>query len=105
MCYYRTVEASQVSIGFFNLEMAFDKVSVPLLLMSLIKLGIGSALFYAIKAMYSVTKCIIKSGKKLCDVFLTHSGIKQGAPSSVILFIILWMNSLILCMKNALEKR
>ena len=63
-------------IGFFDLEKAFDKVYRPLLLMSLIKLGIGSALFYAIKAMYSVTKCIIKSGKKLSDVFLTHSGIK-----------------------------
>ena len=75
-------------IGFFDLEKAFDKVSRPLLLMSLINLGIGSALFYAIKAMYSTTKCIIKSGKKLSDVFLTHSGIKQGAPSSVILFII-----------------
>ena len=57
-------------IGFFDLENGFDKVSRPLLL-SLIKLGIGSALFYAIKAMYSVTKCIIKSGKKLSDVFLT----------------------------------
>ena len=51
-------------IGFFDLEKAFDKVSRPLLLMSLTKLGIGSALFYAIKAMYSVTKCIVKSGKK-----------------------------------------
>ena len=75
-------------IGFFDLAKAFDKVSRPLLLKSLIKLGIGSALFYAIKTMYSATKCVIKSGKKLSDVFLTHSGIKQGAPSSVILFII-----------------
>ena len=75
-------------IGFFDLEKAFDKVSRSLLLKSLIKLGIGSTLFYAIKAMYSVTQCVIKSGKKLSDVFLTHSGIKQGAPSSIILFII-----------------
>ena len=75
-------------IGFFDLEKAFDKVSRPLLLKSLTKLGIGSAIFYAIKAMYSTTKCIIKAGHKLSDIFLTHSGIKQGAPSSVILFII-----------------
>ena len=75
-------------IGFFDLAKAFDKVSRPLLLKSLIKLGIGSFLFYAIKAMYSMTRCIIKSGKKLSEVFITHSGIKQGAPSSVILFII-----------------
>ena len=75
-------------IGFFDLEKAFDKVSRPLLLKSLIKLGIGSSIFYAIKAMYSATKCIVKAGQKLSDIFLTHSGIKQGAPSSVILFII-----------------
>ena len=81
-------------IGFFDLAKAFDKVSRPLLLKSLIKLGIGSVLLNAIKAMYSVTKCIIKSGKKLSDIFITHSGIKQGAPSSVILFII-FMNEFI----------
>ena len=81
-------------IGFFDSAKTFDKVSIPLLLKSLIKLGIGSVLFNAIKAMYSATKCVIKSGKKLSDVFLTHSGIKQGAPSSVILFII-FMNKFI----------
>ena len=75
-------------IGFFDLEKAFDKVSRPLLLKSLLKLGIGCTLFYAIKAMYTTTRCITKSGKKLSDIFLTHSGIKQGAPSSVILFVI-----------------
>ena len=79
-------------IGFFDLEKAFDKVSRPLLLMSLIKLGIGSTIFYAIKSMYSTTKCVIKSGRKLSEIFLTHSGIKQGAPSSVILFIIFMDN-------------
>ena len=75
-------------IGFFDLAKAFDRVSRPLLLKSLIKLGIGSVLFNAIKAMYSCTKCIIKVGNKLSDVFQTYSGIKQGAPSSVILFVI-----------------
>ena len=75
-------------IGFFDLEKAFDKVSRSLLLKSLIRLGIGSCMLNAIKAMYSVTKCLLKVGNKLSDVFLSHSGIKQGAPSSVILFII-----------------
>ena len=75
-------------LGFFDLEKAFDKVSRPLLLASLIKLGIGSTMFYAIKAMYSTTRCIVKAGHKLSDIFITHSGIKQGAPSSVILFVI-----------------
>ena len=37
--------------------------------------------------MYSTTRCIVKAGQKLSDIFMTHSGIKQGAPS-VILFVI-----------------
>ncbi len=86
-------------IGFFDLAKAFDKVSRPLLLKSLIKLGIGSAIFYAIKAMYTTTRCIVKSGRKLSDIFSTHTGIKQGAPSSVILFII-FMDEFIDIMRN-----
>ena len=35
-----------------------------------------------------MTKCVLKSGQKLSNIFTTHSEIKQGAPSSVILFII-----------------
>ena len=75
-------------IGYFDLAKAFDKVSRPLLLKTLISLGVGSALFYAIKATYVITRCILVSGKELLDIFLTFSGIKQGAPSSVILFIL-----------------
>ena len=75
-------------ISFFDLAKAFDKVSRPLLLKSLIKKGIGAAMFYAIKAMYSFTRCILRSGLKLSELFPTFTGIKQGAPSSVILFII-----------------
>ena len=75
-------------IGFFDLAKAFDKVSRTLLLKSLIRMGIGASMFYAIKSMYTVTKCTLKSGKKLSDVFYTHTGIKQGAPSSVTLFLL-----------------
>ena len=38
--------------------------------------------------MYISTKYILKSGKKLWDIVQSYIGIKQGAPSSVILFII-----------------
>ena len=43
-------------IGFFDLEKAFDQVTRSLLLASLIKLGIGSTMFY--KSIYSTTRCI-----------------------------------------------
>ncbi len=75
-------------IGFFDLSKAFDRVSRYLLLKQLLKLGVGSVLFYALKSIYSVTRCVLKSFGKLSDVFETHTGIKQGASSSVILFII-----------------
>ena len=75
-------------VGFFDLSKAFDRVSRYLLLQQLLKLGVGSVLFYAIKSIYSVTRCVLKSFGKLSEVFETHTGIKQGASSSVILFII-----------------
>ena len=75
-------------IGFFDLSKAFDRVSRYLLLKQLLKLGVGGVLFYAIKSIYSVTRCILKGFGKLSEVFQTHTGIKQGASSSVILFII-----------------
>ena len=81
-------------VGFFDLEKAFNMVSKPLLLLSLIKMGLGSTMLHAIKAMYASTKCVIKSGNKLSNIFSTYSDIKQGAPSSVILFII-FMDELI----------
>ena len=50
-------------------------------------MGIGSAMLEALKCMYSTTKCILKSFTNLSEIFETHNGIKQGASSSVILFI------------------
>ena len=62
-------------------------------------MGIGSCLLEAIKATYKATRCVLKCFGKLSDVFQTYSGIKQGAPSSVILFII-FMDDVIDVMKE-----
>ena len=75
-------------IGFYDLSKAFDRVSRYLLLKQLIKLGIGSVIFNSLKSIYSVTKCVLRGFGKLSEVFETHTGIKQGASSSVILFIL-----------------
>ena len=74
-------------IGFFDLSKAFDKVSRVQLLKCLTKLGVGACLLEALKLMYLCTRCVLKSAGKLSDIFHAYSGIKQGAPSSVILFI------------------
>ena len=75
-------------IGFFDLSKAFDRVSRYLLLKQLLKLGIGSVIFNSPKYIYSVTRCVLKGFGKLSEVFETFTGIKQGASSSVILFIV-----------------
>ena len=75
-------------IGFFDLSKAFDRVSRYLLLKQLLKLGIGSVIFNSLKSIYSVTRCVLIGFGKLSEVFETFTGIKQGASSSVILFIV-----------------
>ena len=74
-------------IGFFDLEKAFDKVSRHLLLKKLIDRGIGNCMLQALKRIYCFTSCIIGSAANASDAFRTYSGIRQGAPSSVLLFI------------------
>ena len=66
---------------------------------SLVKMGVGSCLLQAIKAMHTVTRCVLKSCGKQSDVFRTYSGIKQGTPSSVTLFII-FMNDIVGILKE-----
>ena len=74
-------------IGFFDLEKAFDKVSRLLLLKRLRERGIGNSMLQALKRIYLHTTCIIGKAENASDEFRTHSGIRQGAPSSVLLFI------------------
>ena len=62
-------------------------------------MGIGSCLLEAIKATYRATRCVLKGFGKLSDMFLTFSGIKQGAPSSVVLFII-FMDDVVKTLKS-----
>ena len=64
-----------------------DKVSCFLLLKTLVKMGIGTFMLESLKSLYSTTCCILKCFGKVSHVFQTYTGIKQGASSSVILFI------------------
>ena len=74
-------------IAFFDLEKAFDKVSRYLLLKKLIDRGIGNNMLQALKHVYNFTTCIIGAAANASEEFRTYSGIRQGAPSSVLLFI------------------
>ena len=76
-----------IYIGFFDLSKAFDKVARFLLLKTLVKMGIGTVMLQFLKSLYSTTRCILKCFGKVSEVFQTYTGIKQGASSSVIVFI------------------
>ena len=86
-------------IGLFDLEKAFDKISRCLLLKKLIKLGIGRCMLNALKLLYLPTYCILSFYGQFSELFETCTGIRQGAASSVLLFIV-FINDLIIYLKS-----
>ena len=81
-------------IGCFDIEKSFDKVSRFLLLKKLIKYGIGYAMLNALKSIYRTTSCILSLNGKNSAQFDTCCGIRPGASSSSLLFI-MFINYLI----------
>ena len=74
-------------IASVDIEKAFDHVPRSLLLKKLVKLGIGKLMLFALKQVYSYSVCVIKFQNELSDSFRMHRGVRQGAASSVLLFI------------------
>ena len=74
-------------IGMFDLAKAFDKVSRYKLIKKLIAMGISKCMLQVIKRLYMCTICVLNYGKDFSKEFQTYSGIRQGAASSVLLFI------------------
>ena len=85
---------SQLYIGCFDIAKAFDKVPRLILLQKLIKLGIGHCMLGALKTIYTTTTCVLNMNGKNSTSFQTTCGIRQGAPSSALLFIV-FINDLI----------
>jgi len=96
LAYYHNIT---LYIGLFDLEKAFDKVSRYLLLKKLVKLGIGSCMLNALKLLYLPTYCILSFYGQFSELFETCTGIRQGAASSVLLFIV-FINDLIIYLKS-----
>ena len=81
-------------IGCFDIEKAFDKVSRFILFQKLIKLGIGYSMLCALQTIYTSTSCVLSMNKGYSTKFDTKCGIRQGAPSSSLLFVV-FINDLI----------
>ena len=50
-------------------------------------MGIGKVMLFALKQVYLYSVCIIKFQDELSDSFRMYRGVRQGAASSVLLFI------------------
>ena len=75
-------------IAFFDVEKAFDKVSRLLLLRKIVTLGIGHQMLNALKRIYTTSYCTLQFMNRISETFQTYCGIKRGAHSSVLLFIV-----------------
>ena len=74
-------------VGSVDVEKAFDHVPRSLLLKKLVKLGVGKCMLFALKQLYSYSICIINFQGDLSNCFRMERGVRQGAASSVLLFI------------------
>ena len=83
---------------FIDYSKAYDRVSRRKLIEVLRSRGCGKVMLKAIQAMYSCTKNILKSA-----IIHASIGVRQGAPSSCLLFVI-YIDEMIKMIKNAVEE-
>lgn len=77
-----------IYIGLFDISKAFDRVSRYLLFKKLIRLGISYTMLAALKLIYSNTACILSFFGETSELLNMFTGIRQGVPSSVLLFLV-----------------
>ena len=73
---------------FIDYEKCYDKINRQFLWQKLIAENISSKITKAIKAMYTSVKSAIKYNKEITNNIISHLGVKQGDPSSSLLFTI-----------------
>lgn len=81
-------------VTFVDFSSAYDRVSRPLMLRLLMKLGCGAVMLSAVAVMYQVTQSVVGTA-----VFSVGMGVRQGSPTSCLLFI-LYVNDLIQLIKD-----
>ena len=79
---------------FIDYEKAFDKINRSLLWHKLIFENVSSKFVRALKSMYDVVKACIRYNSKHSDFLNSYTGLKQGDPSSPLLFM-LFINDLV----------
>ena len=80
--------------AFIDYEKAFDKIDRSLLWQKLVSEHVSTKLVQAISSMYSVVKSCIRYRSSLTGFFSSHIGLKQGDPSSPLMFM-LFINDIV----------
>ena len=88
---------------FIDYENAFDRIDRSLLWHKLIFEHVSSKFVRALKSMYDVVRACIRCNSSHSNFFNSYSGLKQGDPSSPLLFMV-FINDLIDNMNAHLDK-
>lgn len=91
---YARKKKLKLFVTFVDFSKAYDMVPREILLRVLRRLGCGAVMLGAIAAMYRVTQSVLGTA-----VFATTMGVRQGSPTSCLLFI-LFVNDLIKLLKE-----
>ena len=87
---------------FIDFEKAFDKINRVYLWQKLIQANVSSKLVNALNAMYSVVKACIRYNNRCSEFIDSQLGIKQGDPSSPMLFM-MFLNDINQCINIDLD--
>ena len=87
---------------FIDYEKAFDRINRPLLWHKLIHEGVSSKFVRALKSMYDEVRACIRCNGSLPRSFNSYMGLKQGDPSSPLLFM-MFINDLLDNINSNLE--
>ena len=87
---------------FIDYEKCYDKINHIFLWQKLLTENISTKITNAIKSMYSVVRSVIKHNGKLSNSIHSHLGVKQGDPSSSLLFM-MFVNDIVKSVKTDLD--
>lgn len=85
-CQRRKIRGNDTILCFLDLKKAYDMVPHDRLLYKLRKFGLGDKMIYFIKRMYENTFMRVRINNQLTEPFRYERGVRQGCPTSPLLF-------------------
>ena len=85
-CQRRKIRNNMTILCFLDLKKAYDMVSHELLIKKLKRKALGTKFINYIENMYKSTKMKVKIGNVVSEEFIYERGVRQGCPTSPLLF-------------------